>query len=159
MQKDDIIIESLRLIRKQVKDKYDLDISEEEIHDIVESQIKGAVFGFKKGVSVKLPVFGKFLFIDRKKTSEEIYKLYKVKEYYSEVEYERAILEGKLQTIKRNKNRWLKEKKERPTIIEVIKKPNISTSKIIYDRLSKLLAIERDSDIDNDNVDNYINGE
>jgi len=139
MKSDDTILKALKIIQQKYKDRFGVYISESEIMDVIDSQIHGTAFGLKKGISVKLPVLGTFLFLDRKKTMEEIGRLHKVKEFYSEIEFERKVLEGKIATIKRNKARWAKEKLNKPTIVDIVKRPNISNGNILYNSLSKLI--------------------
>ena len=139
MNTDDTIIKVTYQTKKAIEAMYPIKISEQEILDIVDSQIKGVAFGLKKGISIKLPVIGRFLFIDRSGTLNKIYDLLKVRDFYSEIEFNQKILEGQIATIKRNKARWKREHTEKLTVIDIVKKPNISNGRIMYDKLSKLI--------------------
>lgn len=140
MKIDDTILKVVKLTKIEIKEFFPIEISEEEIIDIADSQFRGASFGLKKGLSVKLPVIGRFLRLDKKFINERIAELKKYKEFYSEIEYEQAELEAKIEFIKRNKDRWKKERETKITVTELIKLPNITNSgKLIYDRLNQLV--------------------
>jgi len=139
MNVDDTIRRITKEVKIQIEKKYPIEMSEEEILDVVDSQFRGTVYGLKKGLSIKLPVIGRFLFINKSDTIRRIMELNKIKDFYSEIEFEQKVLEGKIATIQRHKARWKKERETELTVVDVVRTPNISNGKIIYDRLSKLI--------------------
>lgn len=139
MNVDDITRRVLKEVVIGIQEYRPIEISEEEILDIVDSQIKGASYGLKKGVSIRLPILGRFLFSNRKDVIRRTHEFRKMKDFYSEIEYNQLDLEARINTIKEHKARWRKEEKEKLTVIELVKKPNISNGRIIYDKLSRLL--------------------
>ena len=142
MNIDDTTRRVIKETKLFIEEKFPIQISEEEITDIVDSQFRGLVFGLKKGVSIKLPVIGRFLFMDKKQVLANIAELNRIRDFYSEIEMEQKELENKINWIKKNKERWKKERETKLTVIDVVKKPNISNGHIIYDRLSKLIEEE-----------------
>lgn len=139
MNIDDTILRTVKETKIHIFKKTGIDISEEEIVDIVDSQFRGAVFGFKKGVSIILPLIGRFLFNNRSDTLRRTIELNKLKDQYSEIEFNQLELEAKLKTINRNKERWLKEREKELTIIDLVSKPNIAGGHIIYDKLHEIV--------------------
>ena len=139
MNIDDTTRRIIKETKLFIEEKFPIQISEEEITDIVDSQFRGLVFGLKKGVSIKLPVIGRFLYMDKKQVLENIRELNRIRYFYSEIEMEQKELENKINWIKKNKERWKKERETKLTVIDVVKKPNLSNGHIIYDRLSKLI--------------------
>lgn len=139
MNIDDTTRRIIKETKLFIEEKFPIQISEEEITDIVDSQFRGLVFGLKKGVSIKLPVIGRFLYMDKKQVLENIRELNRIRDFYSEIEMEQKELENKINWIKKNKERWKKERETKLTVIDVVKKPNLSNGHIIYDRLSKLI--------------------
>lgn len=142
MNIDDTTRRIIKETKLFIEEKFPIQISEEEITDIVDSQFRGLVFGLKKGVSIKLPVIGRFLYMDKKQVLENIRELNRIRDFYSEIEMEQKELENKINWIKKNKERWKKERETKLTVIDVVKKPNLSNGHIIYDRLSKLIEQE-----------------
>jgi len=145
MKIDETTLKAIKVVKEKIESKFDIEISEQELIDIVDSQFRGAVYGLKKGISVKLPVIGRFIFLDKKSTLEEIFKLNKVRDFYSEIEFSQKVLEGKIRTIKRNKERISKEKKTKYKVIDIIKKPNISGGHILYDALNEALKERKEN--------------
>lgn len=139
MNIDDTTLRVIKEVKEQIKEYQPIELSEEEIIDIVDSQIKGTSFGLKKGVSVKLPIIGRFLFNNRSGNAKIFVELNKIKDWYSEIEYNQMELEAKINIIKRNKKRWKKEMNSKLTVVELVKVPNISNGRIMYDKLSKLV--------------------
>ena len=142
MNIDDTTRRIIKETKLYIEEKFPIEISEEELTDIVDSQFRGLVFGLKKGVSIKLPVIGRFLYMDKKQVLENIRELNRIRDFYSEIEMEQKELENKINWIKKNKERWKKERETKLTVIDVVKKPNLSNGHIIYDRLSKLIEQE-----------------
>lgn len=142
MNIDDTIRRVIKETKIHIEEKFPIQISEEEITDVVDSQFRGLVFGLKKGVSIKLPVIGRFLFMDKQQVLANVAELNRIRDFYSEIEIEQKELENKINWIKKNKERWKKERETKLTVIDVVKKPNISNGHIIYDRLSKLIEEE-----------------
>ena len=139
MKIDNITLRMIKEVKLEIFQQKGLDVSEEEITDIVDSQFRGTVFGLKKGVSIILPNLGRFLFNNRSDTLRRIAEFKSIREFYSEIEYNQMDLEARIATIKRNKARWVKERETELTVLDVVRKPNISNGKIIYDKLSKLI--------------------
>jgi hypothetical protein len=142
MNIDDTTRRIIKETKIYIEEKFPIEISEEEITDIVDSQFRGLVYGLKKGISIKLPVIGRFLYIDKSRILEEVRELNRIKDFYSEIEFEQKELENKIAYIKRNKERWKKERETKLTVIDVVRKPNLSNGHIIYDKLSKLIEQE-----------------
>ena len=142
MNIDDTTRRVIKETKLHIENTFPIQISEEEITDVVDSQFRGLVFGLKKGISIKLPVIGRFLYFDKSGMLDIIRELNKLRDFYSEIEFEQKELENKIAYIKRNKERWEKERKTKLTVIDVVKKPNLSNGHIIYDRLSKLIEQE-----------------
>lgn len=61
-------------IQKEVKRKYRLDLSLEEIEHVTSSQFKIMLYGFTKGFSTKLPYLGNFLYTNFEKKADDYIK-------------------------------------------------------------------------------------
>ncbi len=72
---DDTLIKMFTTIRDEVKAKYKVEYSIEEIQSIVESQIEATKVGISKSVTVVWHRFCKFVFTNKYKRKEDIYLL------------------------------------------------------------------------------------
>jgi len=72
---DDTLIKMFTTIRDEVKDKYKVEYSIEEIQSIVETQIEATRVGISKSITVVWHRFCKFVFTNKYKRKEDIYLL------------------------------------------------------------------------------------
>lgn len=72
---DDTLIKIFTIIRDEVKVKYKVEYSIEEIQSIVETQMEATRVGISKSVTVVWHRFCKFVFTNKYKRKEDIYLL------------------------------------------------------------------------------------
>lgn len=121
-------------VQKSVKDKYNVDISLQEINNIVNAQYKIAVYGFTKGFAIALPYLGTFVPVDLDHYVEHLIEPNKKKQ-------KQLIAEGKEQEAKESMiesiavyKKLVKEKKEGTTSAgTVIQSPSIGEIPDIVD--------------------------
>lgn len=65
MKVDDTITGIFNTIAKEVKEKYGIEYSIDQIHDIVNTQIEATKYGFAKGISICWSRFCKFIFTNK----------------------------------------------------------------------------------------------
>ena len=104
---DETIKEIIIDIHKSLE-KEDIFISPQEIGDIIESQFIVANLAFKKGLEIRLPLFGTFVRKHGLEKSQAAAKLNEIKDSFSKEEFERKVLEAKLT----NKEKTKKRRKE-----------------------------------------------
>jgi hypothetical protein len=124
--------EALIEIQKEQKAKGN-ELSIEELADIVESQFTAAKLGFKKGLEIRLPIFGTFIRKHGFEKGEAGRKLKEFKDIFGEEEYARRVLEAKLY----NKEQTKKRRREVPklTFKDVKDTDNITNAPNKYDKL------------------------
>ena len=59
-------------IAEQIKKKYKIDFSIEEIHSVTQSQFKMMGYGFSKGIGIHIPYIGKFVPFDMDTYSADV---------------------------------------------------------------------------------------
>ncbi len=119
MQLDITTKEVFIKLQKGIKDKFDLDLSIQEIGAIYESQFQAGALGFKKRINIRLPYIGVFVDKGRKRKFKKNAELKKNSGYISEEEYAKALLSIQ----KEEKEQMTKAKSETtPASIEEIKK-------------------------------------
>ena len=69
---DDTVSGIFDIIIKEVKNKYNVDLSSEKIYNIINCQIETTKLAITKGISIHWMCFGKFIFTDRRKIKLEI---------------------------------------------------------------------------------------
>jgi len=74
MKIDNTILDIFKTIKSEVKEKYKLEVSDEELLDIVNSQTEAFKLGILKGFNIAFTGFGKFVNIKRKDTAIESVK-------------------------------------------------------------------------------------
>lgn len=90
MKSDSTISNIIADIKVEMDEEFDVDISVQEINDIVSSQFNAAIFAFNKGIDVRLSHFGRF---DRNHKEESaVYRkfLKEIKDEYGKEEHEKA---------------------------------------------------------------------
>lgn len=111
MKLDETSLEVLQEIQEELKKEDNIELSIQEIADVVKSEFDGANYAFSKGVNVRLPIIGSFLRKHGLEKNKEAAILNGIKDKLSKEEYERKVLEAKL----RNKQKR-KERRAMPTI-------------------------------------------
>lgn len=107
MKLDETIKEIVIDIHNSLK-KDGIFISPQEIGEIIESQFIVANLAFKKGLEIRLPLFGTFVRKHGLEKSQAAAKLNEIKDSLSKEEFERKVLEAKLA----NKEKTKKRRKE-----------------------------------------------
>lgn len=72
MKLDDTLKGIMNQIIEEVKIKYGITFTIEEIYNIIDSQIEATKIGFIKGISIHWIKFGKFIFSNRSNRKKEI---------------------------------------------------------------------------------------
>ena len=145
MLKDDTIERLLRETQEEVNEYFSTDLSIQEIDDIITSQFIGAVAQLSKGIGIQLSYLGRFIPKDTKNINLSLRELGKLKEFYSDLEFEQEKLKLQIEILKKNKETYTKETqgKKNINVIDLIKLPNISKhGTIISDRLNELVEDE-----------------
>lgn len=110
-------------------------ISIQEITDIVESQFIVGNLAFKKGIEIRLPLFGKFVRKHGLEKSKAAAKLNELKNVLTKEDFERKTLEAKLFNKDKNKKRKIKRKMTKVTFTKLKKTKNLVEVKNKYDKL------------------------
>lgn len=125
MKLDDVTKEIIVEIQNDLA-KDDIDISIQEIANIVESQFIGGNLAFKKGLEVRLPLFGSFVRKHGLEKSKAAAELNKMKDMFTKEDFERKVLEAKLANKEKTKVRKsnivrlnLSALKDAPNLVEV----------------------------------------
>ncbi len=74
MKLDDTLDQIIEEIQEELKVDLGEELSIEEIHEVIQSQIEATKLGIAKGVSVHWYGFCKFLFTDRKTRQKNVFK-------------------------------------------------------------------------------------
>lgn len=104
MKIDDAILEVLTDMQIEFADKGE-ELSIQELAIIAESQFIAANLAFKKGLEVRLPIFGTFLRKHGLEMGKAAAELNKLKDVISKDEMESRVLEAKLKNILKRKKR------------------------------------------------------
>ena len=72
MKLDDTLRSIIEQIIVEVKDKYGIHLTLEEVYNVIDSQIEATKIGFAKGISVHWIKFGKFLLSKRGDRKREV---------------------------------------------------------------------------------------
>lgn len=72
MKLDDILKGIINQIIEEVKTKYGVTFTIEEVYNIVDSQIEATKIGFTKGISIHWIKFGKFIFSKKSERKKEV---------------------------------------------------------------------------------------
>lgn len=142
MKLDDTLISILEEIQIKVADKKDIELSIEEIHNIVDFQLQSTVMGISKGFDVSWSRVGKFIFTDKKArrternlTFAEIESLKRMNPNYDAEKAKHDFALKKIEDTKKNK---LDKKRASITAKDLINANTISTpNNIIFKSLSK----------------------
>jgi hypothetical protein len=110
-----------------------IEISVQEIGEIYKSQFIAGTFAFKKGLDIRLPLFGTFTKTRGVEMSVKGKALKELKDTMSEEEYERKVLEAKLENKAINKAR--KSTMKKITFSELAKTVNVVEVKHRFDKL------------------------
>jgi len=109
-------------------------ISMEEIVDVVESQFITANLAFKKGLDIRLPLFGTFVRKHGQELGESAQELNRMKDSISKEAFERKTLENKM--INKEKRKQRKKEMVRVTF-DVLKETKDKVG--VKNKLDKLL--------------------
>lgn len=125
--------EALIMLQKKVKEKFDLDLSIQEIGTIYESQFQAGALGFKKRVTVRLPYIGVFVDKERKRKHEKFLELENLKPFISNAEYKEKLLKVQLE----EKALMTKAKSETvfATVEDLKKIPNVVNVFNVFDEV------------------------
>lgn len=132
MQLDEVTKEALVEIQQELQEE-GIEVSIQELADVVSSQLIAGNFAFKKGLEVRLPLFGTFIRkfgIDKGKAGKALEAL---KHTMSADAYKQKVLEAKLA----NKAATKQRRKDVQIIdFSMLKKlPNLVQIKNKYDKL------------------------
>lgn len=123
MKLDDTIIGFLHEIQQELIKEKKVELSIQEIGEIVDSQFVAANYAFKKGVEVRLPGFGLFIRKNGKKKMDVTEALKERREELGEEEYQKQLYELRVKTKKASKIRpsklTLEELKAIPDIVKI----------------------------------------
>ena len=132
MKLDDVTKEILVDIQSDLT-KQGVEISIQEIANIVESQFIGGNLAFKKGLEVRLPLFGTFVRKHGLEKSKAAAELNKLKDMFTKEEFERKVLEAKLENKAKTKKR--KSNIVRLNLTALKNAPNLVNVKNRYDKV------------------------
>lgn len=91
MKLDSAVTTFLAEVQKEVKEENGIDLSIQEIGEIVDSQFIAANLAFKKGVEVRLPVFGSFIRKNGKQKMDDTQALKERRDELGEEEFEKQL--------------------------------------------------------------------
>lgn len=74
MKLDNTLLKIIDIIRLEVKEKYKLELSTQEIVEVIQTQIEATKLGLSKGISVTWYRFCKFIFSERATRKAEVIK-------------------------------------------------------------------------------------
>lgn len=131
MQLDDVTIEAIHDI-KNTLNKEGILISTQEIADIVESPFIAGNLAFKKGLDIRIPIFGTFFRRNGRENGLAGKALNDLKEYFTKEEFERKVLETKIARKELVKKR--KKEMTRVTFSKLKEAKNLVKVKHRYDK-------------------------
>ena len=101
---DDTVLTALHEVQQELKAQGE-EFSIQELASIVESQFTASNLAFKKGLEVRLPIFGAFLRKHGLELSRAGAELKKLKDSLTEEEMAKRVLELKIKNIEKRKKR------------------------------------------------------
>jgi hypothetical protein len=129
---DDTLIKMFTQIKEEVKAKYNVEYSIEEIHSIVDVQIEATKVGISKGITVIWHRFCKFVFTNKYVRKEEV-KLYQNHidsiEDLSQEEKDKLKYDKVIESARQKKNHKANSKKvtgNQDTVETLIATPNVN---------------------------------
>lgn len=125
---DSVVIDFLSEIQKELIEENKVELSIQEIGEIVDSQFVAANYAFKKGVEVRLPGFGSFIRKNGKQKIEDTLELKAKRAELGEEEFEKQLYALRV----RNKIAS-KERPDKLTLEELRGVPDIVKIKSKYD--------------------------
>lgn len=135
MKLDETTKEACIEIQRELKED-GVDISIQEIAEIVSSQLKVANIGFKKGLNVRLPFFGSYIRKFGVEKGTKAATLNDLKDTMTTEEFEEKVLEAKLANKKQSKERRKEDRNTQFTLEDLKNTPNLVKSKNKYDNLA-----------------------
>lgn len=129
---DSVTLNVLLEVQKELTED-GVEISIQEIGDIYKSQFIASTLAFKKGLDIRLPLWGTFTRVHGVEKSIKGKALNELKDTMSSEAYERKVLEAKLNNIKETKER--KKKMERITFSTLAKTKDLVNIKHKMDKL------------------------
>lgn len=134
MKLDETLIEIIEQVRKETKEKYNIELSFQEVYECINSQMEATKLGFSKGVTVVWTKFCKFVFSNRgvrkKDVRTTLYNL-EVNEDISP-EVREQLKKDKVISAAEEKRKYLATKKEKSVSArEVIKKATMTRTDIV----------------------------
>lgn len=105
MKLDTVAINFLAEIQQEILEENKVELSIQEIGEIVDSQFIASNYAFKKGVEVRLPGFGTFIRKNGKAKIEETLALKEQREELGEEEYEKRLYELRVRNKKQSNKR------------------------------------------------------
>ncbi len=136
MRLDEVSKEAMYDVQMEIAEKLNVELSIEEIADVVSSQFKAADFAFRRNVEVRIPVFGSFV---RKHGVEKGLAgqyLNSIRDIIGESAYQRQVAEAKAKNTKDTRARKAARLSTSITTLEELKK-NAPVNKVVskYDKL------------------------
>ena len=123
MKKDDTIASIIMDIKAELKEEKGIELSEQEIFEIVNSQFIGGAFAVLKGLSFIFKAFGNFVFKNKDHYIRSVREVQKLKDKVSEEEYKEIIKQKRIanvDTMKISKIPIIRELSELPDNIEEV---------------------------------------
>lgn len=126
----------LEEVQKEILEEYGVELSVREVYEICQSQFRIANLAFKKGLEIRLPVFGSFVHTNAIEVFKQLQEFEKANKHLSTEAYQQKLAEFKIElknkSKERNKERNKKENNE--TLQDVIDAPDIFKLPNIYDK-------------------------
>lgn len=136
--KYDLVIKEVIQEVKEEFGKKGIEFSEQEIYTMCDMQFKAMHFAFRKGIDIRIPIFGTF----RRKNIQDITKsaleITKIRDTLNDNEFSDAILQAKLAYLKKQKDRKLNKRKVQ-TLDEI---KELKDFKLEHIKFKKLLEDE-----------------
>lgn len=133
---DNVIKNILEEVQKELKKERNVDISIEELYNICISQFKVANLGFKKGIEIRLPIFGSFISNNKLGVIERIKEIQKVHKDKSEKEIKEILNKEfiALKEQKKAKNKIRNKKESNHTLEDLKNTPDLVNIPNKYDK-------------------------
>jgi len=123
MKLDDTTTIFLNEIQQELIGENELELSIQEIAEIVDSQFIASNYAFKKGIEVRLPLFGTFIRKHGREKIQETLELKDRREELGEIEFERQLyalrVRNKILSKERSDNITLEELRSTKDIVKI----------------------------------------
>lgn len=133
---DDTLKGIILEVQQELREEDGIELSVQEIYEIWHSQFRVANLAFKKGLEIRLPVFGKFIHTDSVNVFKKVRRFQEDNKHLSPEEYQTKLKEFKILLADEDKERSkTRNKKETNETLEDIKNtPDIVKVANVYDK-------------------------